>query len=467
MKKGLLFTLVFMFFGICTLMAQWEKIFVNNLNSNRGTTISANSLAVYNDTIITSKIINDNNVAQLYFSIDYGKNWRKLNMPKNLPVYSVAGNQICMNKLGIFYSSTSLSGKTQIYYSKDFGSSWRDTTFYTDKGYSLMESHDTSIYLKLTSGSDKSFKIYAYSNNKWRYYGEGRTFSENRFVVDSSNYATVFDAVTKARLASVKVAKDSYLDDPITFAKDSIIISFKIKRVSNILKSIYSVSMDLGKTWKTNEYLYTIVRDVQFGKKNEIYIMTYNDVYKSDNGGESWQSIVEDIKFTSPPLSNNNNVFSNLKLVDSTHFLMNQSYLFYKKGNMNWQYANNATELLSDIIQISDSVYWARTGSVYVVSKDKGKTWGFICLEDYGKIGKYFYFDNNLYKIFALNFYKSTDWGKQWSIDTTTFLNKKMITNSNPLIIGDSLIFKPNYDRPLELFIKSSNKWQTLVNTIV
>jgi uncharacterized repeat protein (TIGR01451 family) len=468
MKKGFLFTLLLVLGSICSGWAQWEKIFVNNLNSSYRTTVPTNSLAVYNDTIIISKIVNDNSAAQFYFSIDYGKNWRKLNMPKDLPVWSHLGNQICMNKLGIFYSSTSLSGKTQIYHSKDFGSSWRDTTFYTNKAYSLMESHDTLMYLKLSSGSDKSLTIYAYRNNKWSYYGQGRTLSENRFLVDSSdyNYVNIFDAVSKARIASVKVTENAYSEDPITFAKDSIIVNFKTKRRGDTLKTIFSVSLNLGKTWKVREYEFKSGINVLFDKRNKIYVRTYNDVYMSDNGGESWQSIVDSIKFTKFPLStNDNNIFDNLMISDSTLFVMNQSYLYYKKNDINWTYANNATEFLDDVIQISDSIYWARTGSAYVISKDKGKTWGFICLEDYGKIGKYFYFDKTLYKIFALNFYKSSDWGKQWSIDTTTFLNKKTISYNNPLIIGDSLIFKPDYYRPLELFTKSSNKWQTLVNT--
>jgi uncharacterized repeat protein (TIGR01451 family) len=470
MKKGLLFTFLLVFVSVCSGWGQWEKVTMNNLNSGVYYQESFN-LTVYKDTIITSKSIQKGSTSILvfYFSTDFGKKWKRLNMPDNTS-FSWTDNQICMNKLGLFYLQTTPNVKTTIYHSTNFGRSWSDTTiFHPDRSYSKMENYDTIMYLRLgrSVGSPDGYKrIYTYNSNKWSLYGDVSTITENRVVSDSTSFdktfAVISDVSTKARLASIKVGDKGYsLENPITFAKDSIVVVRKRKDGFTI---VISVTPDLGKTWNDKELKVVDGRlDEVLFDKNKIYINTGYYVFASSDFGKTWENFDKDISFGGRLSSTSNNSFKSLILIDSNFFLLNNGYLFVKKQNSNWEFARNYSESLEDLTKVSDSLYWARNGRVYLISKNKGVTWDYHHFTFNDKEISYLplSLNGNLYS-YQDELHRSSDLGKSWIKDSSVL---RFYIYSKPLIFNDSIIFKTPGFVPVQLSVKPYINLQSLVNT--
>jgi uncharacterized repeat protein (TIGR01451 family) len=431
MKKGLLFTLVFMFFGFCSLVAQWEKI---SPQLTEGELVVTNTVQFENT---TACLVKSYEGTYLYYSINQGKNWKKFKSP--IPKNSYSGQNIRefeLNKDGCFFALYSASSsRLFIHRTKNFGITWQiDTLQGSDLG-----SSPNFLYIDndLCVGDENN--TFRFKNDNWTPYSRLKVdnifayrISSNRYwrYFNSQNdlYLEIFDLNSRKILKSIVTprAEDTYFN----YVQDSIIIlSYK--------DSLF-VSRDLGSTWIKNKK--TIPNEffsVQI-KGNLIYIHSKTSIYKTVDFGKTWTYLVDTVisGYYSNQVVNN---FSEFRVQDSSITVLNGS-IFYTRTNNDstWRFGNTITSNL-ELIKADSSIILAYDRFATYISKDYGNTWGQALKfnDKYSPYGSSF-FIKNVWYISRDSVYKSLDYGKNWIKDVSVPLFNKNIVKGDTIIIKTS-----------------------------
>jgi uncharacterized repeat protein (TIGR01451 family) len=421
MKKGLLFTLVVMFLGIGSLMAQWDQMAEQDLIDGSFKFSSGIDLAHFKGVTVIGTEIDGNN--QLYYSKDIGKKWSKMKMPTTTN-NSKSGyfNQLVFNELGIFfvdkYNSVNAEVGVEIYNTKDLGQTWQKFTVkfpaLAVSDFFELTSVDSNVYLLHLPNYGNYGVTYVYKfdikNNNWALfddlysdnkseYGQFYNVSKNRIVysknsiVGNLNKVYILNSSNKAELLKFnsKSPNEDYpnlrLKSANCIAEDSTIVY--VYRKTEQDKTFYvEVSINLGKTWQTSTIgnfdrfpsISPIFRPFFYPRiqidKNKIYITGSHSTFISEDFGVNWKSITVNLNPDNNAQIDIGNRIDKFIVSDSLHFTFKNQRLFTKNvKDTNWNYANNVSSNFLGLGKINDSLISASVFNAYLESSNQGKIW--------------------------------------------------------------------------------------------
>jgi uncharacterized repeat protein (TIGR01451 family) len=462
MKKGLLFTLVFMFFGFNSLMAQWEKCAEQDLIDGFINYSSGIDLAHFKGVTAIKTVIDEQN--QIYYSKNRGKKWLKMKMPIVSNYYKTDFfNRLVFNELGIFFidnfNRVNSEIGIEVYNTKDLGQTWQKSTvkFPAVAGNNFFElaSVDSNIYLLHLPDSRDFGVTYVYkydsNNNNWtlfdNLYGNNRSefgqfynVSKNRIVFsktsvpDNINKIYILNSSNKAEL--LKFNSKNAIEYPILrvtsancTAEDSTIVYVYRKKEKD--KTFYiEVSTDLGRTWQNStienfdrypsDFYLLFYPRIQIDK-NKIYVSGSHSTFVSEDFGKNWKSVTNGLN---PEINAETDRYARIdKFVASDSLLLTfkAGRLFTKNiRDTNWVYANTENSSFNGVGKINDTLLGAYVSNAYLESKNQGKFWTVFPFNT--KI------DTTIRTIIKTDkfilgrrgdtTYRSTDNAKTWSVDS-------------------------------------------------
>ncbi|MDQ1265105.1 MAG: hypothetical protein QG635_255 [Bacteroidota bacterium] len=266
--------------------------------------------SINNKLYIDKVILTDNNAIMLlirnekdsllsYYSAypynHWEKNSFKLNLPKNIQVFHTSVENDNVIYIGGYKDNYNYDTGV-LYYTDDYGKNWKllDSSL-SDIIRCWKFIDENRIYLGTGNG------LYYTSNKGKTWIPKGFNNKNNSiydFIIDSNGvfYSSVF-------------MRNPYFDIGIYHSKDSCKtwtrMNLEILSIVNTLaisdNKLYAgdrlgfhISSDSGQTWQLSNkgFSGSNMKSIGFGKKGEIYTGGYGGLYKSTDNGKNWKSLI-------------------------------------------------------------------------------------------------------------------------------------------------------------------------------
>jgi len=341
----------------------WEK-----LNNNYSYEDIYSLLVSDNDYIFAG--IADNISLRIVRSTDYGETWVNLSSGIDDPVYSLASYQ---NNI---YVGTSGSG---VYYSTDYGGSWVHSSLDTSYNRALAVNDSGNVFAGSTNGelfrsndSGVSWdKIYDIGENSissiltsvpgyifvgcvsWNSVGYGK------IIFRSTDDGITWDLVNNGLLSERGIVKLIYTDDGSIYATSSDNGVFR--------------SSDFGDTWEQVGPIISNLNEIIIDEEDYVFAATQYKIYRSSNGGISWEykgNGIEDTYIPALAANINGDIWAGSEFHGFARL-----YHSTDKGESWTKIPGFGHISIESIDNNSSGDIFVATGNYLVCSTDNGLTW--------------------------------------------------------------------------------------------
>ena len=171
---------------------------------------------------------------------------------------------------------------------------------------------------------------------------------------------------------------------------------------------------DAGLTWRSFPLPVNEEGTLSAYDEQVLYYTTYDKLYETTNGGDSWQEKANDLYIKSVVFADESTLFA------ATHDRVVKS----TDGGSNWEtaLAEEDIEHWSSIVFINESTGFVRSGGKIMKTEDQGRSWEVVFSDEEVYIGGFQFIDTNLGFVWSLEidydtpveFYRTTNGGDSW-----------------------------------------------------